>query len=413
MTNYQKCEHEEAYIIELHNPFISSFHFSYRSGRKLALRISLKHLTIPLALLTLSLLIIPKPAYANPTVYQSSPTAHTTSGGLKSHVTNPANAYDGDNATSATFQTGIVSNGEFEVKTFDTSGAPTTELIAFVDIKIKYTAAAAADDQYRIIYWVKPSAIPTTLVDWTSSAHSVPAAGCDVWTSQREPNDDAWSWTDVSNIRVVVETSQTGANDAAVFTEYEVWVTVYSYPQPTLYVDPTDTVKSVGETFSIDIKVTGVNDLYGWEFQLSYNGTLLHGASVTEGTFLNNYGAKVSFFYVLRLNDTLGLVWVTCTLIEDIEGTTGSGVLATIGFEVKTTGSCALDLYDTKLVGYAYDVYSRRTYDITHTAEDGTFTSEEVPEFPLGAAMEIALVTVIIYVWFRRKGKNKRMRITS
>lgn len=312
----------------------------------------MKHLAILLALLTLLTLIIPKPVYADPIIYQSSPTTHTTSGGLKPNVTTPADAYDSNNSTSATFDTGIVSSGTFEVKSFSTVGAPTSELIAFVDFKMKYTAVAAVDDQYRIVYWVKPSAVPTVLVDWTSSAHSVPAAGCDVWTDQREPNDGTWSWTDVSNIRIVVETSQGGeVNDAAAFNEYEAWVSVYAYPQPTLYVDPATTVKAVADTFTIDINVTSVNDLYGWELQLSYNGTLLNGTSVTEGTFLSDSGVKDSYFNVLNFSDTLGLVWATSTLLGDIRGTTGGGVLATVSFKVKTTGSCALGLHDTKLVG--------------------------------------------------------------
>lgn len=375
------------------------------------MRASLKHLSILLAMLTLFMLVMPRSVYADPGAYDASPTAYTTSGGLKQHVTNPGNAYDSNNGSLATFQYGIVASGEFEVKTFSTSGAPITEPIAFVDLKIKYTAEAATDDQYRIIYWVKPSTVPTILVDWTSLAHIVPPAGCDVWTSQREPNDGVWSWTDISNIRVVVETSQKVVNDAKAFGLYEVWATVYSYPQPTLSVDPPSTVKSVDETFTIDIKVTDVNDLYGWEFQLSYDGTLLNGTSVTEGTFLSSAGT--TWFRKINFSDTLGLVWYTCTLLGDTEGATGSGVLATITFKVVAEGSCTLDLHDTKLVGYAYAVYSRRTYDITHTAVDGSFSTGAVPEFPLGAAMEIALATVIIYAWFRRKSKYKRVRITG
>jgi len=366
------------------------------------------------------MLIIPKPAYANPTVYQSSPTAHTSSGGLKPSLTDPTYAYDGDNNTLATFQYGAVSSGEFEVKSFSTAGAPTSELIAFVDFKIKYTAAAAAvDDEYRIVYWVTPSAIPTILVDWTSSAHSVPTPpGCDVWTSQREPNDDAWSWTDISNIRVVVETDDgaNNANDGAAFNLYEVWVTVYAYPQPTLYVDPPTTVKSVSDTFTIDINVTGVNDLYGWEFRLTYNRTQLDIVSpyVVEGPFLSGGGS--TWFSNVSWTDSglhLKTLWYTCTLLGDIPGVTGGGVLATISFQVKAAGSSAFDLHNTKMSGYAYNVYSRRTYDITHTAVDGTFSTSAIPEFPLGAAMEIALTTVIIYVWVRRKSRNKPIRLTG
>lgn len=114
-----------------------------------------------------------------------------------------------------------------------------------------------------------------------------------------------------------------------------------------------------------------------------------------------------TFFYVKELNDTIGRVWVTCTVTGDVPGVTGSGDLATISFDTDASGASNLDLHDTKLVGYNF-TGDKTIYNITHTAVDGTVTITGVPEFPLGAAMEIALVTVIVYVWWRRKRKKPK-----
>ena len=59
-------------------------------------------------------------------------------------------------------------------------------------------------------------------------------------------------------------------------------------PTTTISVDPS-AITVVGTTFTITINVTGVIDLYGWEFRLRWNSTLLDVAGVTEVTIRNRY----------------------------------------------------------------------------------------------------------------------------
>lgn len=378
-----------------------------------AMKKSLRTVSLLFAFILILTVTIPRPVHASPAggFYDSSPTSNVISGGLS--VPTPTQAYDGDNGTSATFDYGNVGAGKFEVRNFTIAGAPNASLIAFVDIKIKYTAEAATDDTYMIKSYVSPSTSYQWLVTRTSAAHSVPAHGCDVWTNQVEPNDGVWSWTDISNIRIVIEGwwGPDASSDGKEFDCFEVWVTVYYYIKPTISVDPTsiiDPTKVVDSTFNININITNVDDLYGWEYKLAYNGTILNATSVTEGTFLNASGAKNSFFKVLNFSDTLGLIWVTSTLTGDVLGTSGNGTLSTIGFKVKAVGSCTLDLQGTKLAGYAKTVWSPRIYQQTHNVVDGYFNNiGAVPEFPFGATIEIALAMSIIYVWWRKKRKVK------
>lgn len=61
---------------------------------------------------------------------------------------------------------------------------------------------------------------------------------------------------------------------------------------PTVYVDPPEYYSSgIGEIFTIDIKIKDVvkaHHMWGWEFVMWYNTTLLDTLNVTEGTFLSN-----------------------------------------------------------------------------------------------------------------------------
>ncbi|MEM2912698.1 MAG: cohesin domain-containing protein [Candidatus Bathyarchaeia archaeon] len=129
----------------------------------------------------------------------------------------------------------------------------------------------------------------------------------------------------------------------------------------TLYINPSPSVGMTGENFSINISISEVTDLYGWEFKLGWNNTMLDAVNIIEGSFLKNGG---NTFFTYKINNTAGYALVDCTLLGNIGGVNGSGTLATIEFYVKEAGECAFDLYDTILV-------SSSERFIEHSAVDG------------------------------------------
>jgi hypothetical protein len=118
----------------------------------------------------------------------------------------------------------------------------------------------------------------------------------------------------------------------------------------TLYVDPPTTVTSVGGTFSVNITVSDVIDLAGWEFRLYYLSSNLNGTNVEEGPLLKEGGS--TYFAAINFTDdynsTHGLAWVTCALLEG-SGVNGDGTLAVVTFEAKQLGISDLSLTDTLL----------------------------------------------------------------
>jgi len=117
--------------------------------------------------------------------------------------------------------------------------------------------------------------------------------------------------------------------------------------EASVYVDPSTTIVEVYQEFSVNISIANVTDLYGWEFKLRWNSTLLEALNVTEGNFLKSYNDTL---FVINMNNTEGYVRAACTLIGSIPGVNGSGTLATVKFYVETSEGGILDLYDTKLV---------------------------------------------------------------
>ncbi|MCD6445703.1 hypothetical protein J7L49_02830 [Candidatus Bathyarchaeota archaeon] len=137
----------------------------------------------------------------------------------------------------------------------------------------------------------------------------------------------------------------------------------------TIFVDPSNSTAPTGENFTVYVNVSNVVDLYGWEFKLSWNTTILNLVNVVEGSFLKSDGASTFFTY--KLNSTAGYTIVDDTRLGNISGVNGSGALALITFYVKNAGHSILDLYDTILINSFEQT-------IEHSTVDGYFYSSIV-----------------------------------
>ena len=123
-----------------------------------------------------------------------------------------------------------------------------------------------------------------------------------------------------------------------------------------VYVSPKEQVIDfLNESFIVNVNVSICNvlDLYGYEFKLFYNSSVLNGSQVIEGPFLNSAGND-AFFWVVAFDDhynsTHGIVWVDSCLTGDVLGVNGNGTLVTIKFKSLAVGSSQLSLDDVKLV---------------------------------------------------------------
>ncbi len=110
---------------------------------------------------------------------------------------------------------------------------------------------------------------------------------------------------------------------------------------------PSSITAFVGQSFDINVTVSDVSNLYGWEIRVSWDVNLLNVTSVVEGPFLKAGGS--TFFYD-NLNLTTGNMVVDCALLGLVPGVSGSGTLSTITFYVENAGQGPLNLYNVTLV---------------------------------------------------------------
>jgi hypothetical protein len=141
-------------------------------------------------------------------------------------------------------------------------------------------------------------------------------------------------------------------------------------PAPQLYIDPSESNVWVRQIFSVNITILNIEDLYGFEFKLNYNTTILDCVEVIEGPFLKSAGST----YILKqeINDTLGLAEFAVSLYGTETGVTGSGVLATLKFNATGVGSSLLHLFDT-LLG------NSSALSIEHLVYDGSVKITLIP----------------------------------
>jgi hypothetical protein len=159
-------------------------------------------------------------------------------------------------------------------------------------------------------------------------------------------------------------------------------------------------VDAVGDSFTVNVSISDVSNVYGYGFRLYYNSTVMNGTQVVEGSFLRNSGQ--TFFWVTNFTDcydsTHGLVEVTCSSLSNVSGVSGSGVLATIEF--KSLAVSAL----TPLHLANVELSNRNASSIPHEDVDGTVAV--VPELTSLVAF-LTLMTASLLCILVRKRANQ------
>ena len=134
--------------------------------------------------------------------------------------------------------------------------------------------------------------------------------------------------------------------------------------EATVSMDPSTVEANPGESFTADINVADVVDLYSWGIKIRWDRDLLDAIDVTEGPFLKGQPDGTTF--VKKIYD--GYIDVGCSTLMTWPGVNGNGTLMTVSFNVTDTGGTTLEIYYSKLLDSATP-----PVEISHTVEDGNF----------------------------------------
>ena len=180
------------------------------------------------------------------------------------------------------------------------------------------------------------------------------------WCTSNKTNDPLWNpWADFPN-PYGDPPGCDGSIDvfdvAKVASDYDKKYLDIGWAQPTgtpkITVYPNEMNVHKHQTFSVEVTITDVSDLWCYEFKLFYKTDVLNctGVSLPSGHFLTPVNPSYIWIFKLQYdnayNATHGRVWVTVSLMCDEPGKDGSGTLVKINFETKEFGGTTLHFYD-------------------------------------------------------------------
>jgi hypothetical protein len=141
-------------------------------------------------------------------------------------------------------------------------------------------------------------------------------------------------------------------------------------------IDPTSSTIAVSGTASIDVDISGVTDLYGYQFDVLFGASTVSATSETEGGFLATGGT--TFFIPGTIDNVGGSVTATAdTLIGAISGVDGSGTLAVLTFTGLAPGMTSIDLANVFLLDSNFNSIDFTTQDASLTVKGGVTPAPE------------------------------------
>ena len=149
----------------------------------------------------------------------------------------------------------------------------------------------------------------------------------------------------------------------------------------------------VGSPLTVNVLISGITDLFGYQFSLAYNPAVLRATNVAEGAFLATAGT--TYFIGGTIDNTAGSVSaVADALIGPVPGAGGSGTLVTLSFDVTGPGTSTLVFSDVQLL-------SSSAADIPFTISNGTVTATSAVPEPAALALAGAGAAGLL-MWRRR-----------
>jgi general secretion pathway protein D len=111
---------------------------------------------------------------------------------------------------------------------------------------------------------------------------------------------------------------------------------------PSFSFDPSTVQTAKGNTFAVNLALSGAQNVYSVPVQLNYDPKILQLLNVSNGGFLSQDGQAVALVH--REDDGLGQVTITASRPPGSGGVTGQGTVVTLTFQAKATGQSPLTI---------------------------------------------------------------------
>jgi hypothetical protein len=132
---------------------------------------------------------------------------------------------------------------------------------------------------------------------------------------------------------------------------------------------------NVGTTISYDINISNVTDLFAFQFDLTFNPTIVSAVSIAEGSFLSSGGAT---FPVPGVIDNIGgTITTNADTLIGPSGVSGSGTLAILTLQGVAAGSSNISLANAILLDSTASPISNVSLQSGSITVNGTVATPE------------------------------------
>jgi len=111
---------------------------------------------------------------------------------------------------------------------------------------------------------------------------------------------------------------------------------------PSFLFDPPTIQATKGNTFAVNLVISGAQNVYSVPVQLNYNPNILTLVNVSNGGFLSQDGQAVALVH--REDETVGQLTITATRPPGAGGVSGQGTVVTMTFQAKASGQTPLTI---------------------------------------------------------------------
>jgi len=106
--------------------------------------------------------------------------------------------------------------------------------------------------------------------------------------------------------------------------------------------DPGQITAKKGDTFAVNLLISGAKDVYSVPVQLNYDPAKLQLVNVSNGGFLSQDGQAVALVH--REDESTGTLQITATRPPGASGVSGQGAVVTLTFQAKASGQTPITI---------------------------------------------------------------------
>jgi len=152
-----------------------------------------------------------------------------------------------------------------------------------------------------------------------------------------------------------------------------------------VYVDPQNTTKDIDETFTVDIVVADVENLYGVYIRFQWDPTILeytdHTTKIPVETYPDGILHQPGIMIMNNADPAAGTYEVAYACMDPAPAFNGTGTVFNMTFRVIKAGGCALEFPKDPRTGLPLIMLSNKAgWPISYTWQDGYFETVGTPQ---------------------------------